>query len=110
MLIDNFIKIQRLRYGNTFRVLYDIPQSLEDVKVPKLILQPLVENAVFHGIEPGNTGGKIVISAKETEDFIILEVSDNGTGFEYNDIGNNRKFTRIGLSNVDKRVKILYGS
>ncbi len=109
MLIDNFIKIQRLRYGNTFKVVYDIPPSLEDVKVPKLILQPLVENAVFHGIEPGNTDGEIVIRAKEAGGFIILEVSDNGTGFEYKDIENKRKFNKIGLSNVDERIKILYG-
>ncbi len=109
MLIDNFIKIQRLRYGNTFKVVYDIPPSLEDVRVPKLILQPLVENAVFHGIEPGDTDGEIIISAKETGGFIVLEVSDNGTGFEYKDIENRRKFNKIGLSNVDERIKILYG-
>ncbi len=109
ILIENFIQIQRLRYGTTFKIFYRVDPDVEYEKVPKLILQPLVENAIFHGIEPSEREGSITITAKQEADHLILEVSDNGVGMNSSPETTRRKFNRIGLQNVDERIKILFG-
>ncbi len=110
MLVKNFIKIQRLRYGNIFTIAYTVPVNLENKKVPKLILQPLVENAIFHGIEPSARKGHIDITIERDSKHLILKVADNGVGMNTLSGNNRRKFNRIGLQNVDERIKILFGS
>jgi len=116
-LVENFLLIQRLRYGDRFDVEYLIPEQLLEARVPKLILQPVVENAVFHGIEPSERHGTIRISARSSGGRLVLEVEDNGVGFEQTPGGprtsgadGGRKFNRIGLANVNERVKILFGA
>ncbi len=110
ILVENFIKIQRLRYGNTFTITYEIPREIENARIPKLILQPLVENAVFHGIEPSGREGHIRITAKKDSGHLLLTVSDDGVGIHIPLEKNNRKFNKIGLQNVDERIKILFGT
>lgn len=120
-LVDNFIRIQRLRYGDTFDMIREIPPTLLDARVPKLILQPVVENAVFHGIEPSGRPGTITIRARRSDGGLVLEVADNGVGMPVgmqadlaaaatlqND--DRRRFNRIGLANVGERIKILFGA
>ncbi len=114
-LVKNFIKIQRLRYGDKFSVEYNIDPTVLSEMIPKLILQPLVENAIFHGIEPAEGPGKIWITIKGEGDVISIWVSDNGVGmdeyaFKKSLNSSGRRFNRIGLENVDERLKILFGS
>ncbi len=110
ILVENFIRIQRLRYGDTFTITYTIPRELETKRVPKLILQPLVENAIFHGLEPVKETGKITINITERKSLLIIEVRDNGVGMDSSLENSKRKFNRIGLQNVNERIKILFGS
>lgn len=109
-LIEHFIKIQRLRYGNTFSVVYEVSEDILQDMVPKLILQPLVENAIFHGIEPSANSGKITIRIHKNKINLFLEVSDNGVGMDDIQLHNNKSFNKIGLQNIEERIKILFGS
>ncbi len=110
VLVKNFIRIQRLRYGDKFTIEYDIDPDLMSEMIPKLILQPLVENAIFHGIEPSGNHGNIKIIITGEDNLIVIKVTDNGVGMDAKTIKSfNRKFNRIGLENVDERLKILFG-
>ncbi len=109
-LIEHFIKIQRLRYGNTFSVVYEVSEDILQDMVPKLILQPLVENALFHGIVPSANSGKITIRIHKNKINLFLEVSDNGVGMDDIQLHNNKSFNKIGLQNIEERIKILFGS
>jgi two-component system sensor histidine kinase YesM len=78
--VRSFISIMELRYPFSFRLLIDIEIDMLEEEVVKLVLQPLVENAVFHGIEPRQTDGCIRISCREVGETIVLQVSDDGIG------------------------------
>ncbi len=111
-LVENFIRIQRLRYGDTFSIEYNIDPKLLPEMIPKLILQPLVENAIFHGVEPSENPGRISIVIRGRDDLIVIKVIDNGVGMDIpvlNFKSSDRKFNKIGLENVDERIKILFG-
>lgn len=115
-LVRNFINILQIRYGSRFIVDIDIEKGLETMLVPKLILQPIVENSIFHGIEPSRKKGKIEIKAVRTEAEVVLSVTDDGRGIGLGEINRiltsdtvSRQFNRIGLKNVDDRIKILFG-
>ncbi len=113
-LVESFIKIQQLRYGDSFSVTYEIDPAIEKLEVPKLILQPVVENAIFYGEEKK---GQTLISIKaeiKDENFLLI-VSDNGPGMdteymERSNTENTRTFNRVGLKNIDERIKILFGT
>ncbi|MCK5199999.1 MAG: histidine kinase, partial [Spirochaetales bacterium] len=112
-LVESFENIQRLRYGESFIVSGSIEESYMNIAVPKLILQPVVENAIFYGEETdGVTRISITVAVVHGE--FIIKVTDNGPGMDIKLIedvqkDNRRKFNRIGLKNVDERVKILFG-
>jgi len=78
--IKKYVSIQKYRYENKFELYYETPQECSDILVPKLILQPIVENAIFHGIEPKETKGMIVISTRKIGNNIEISVSDDGVG------------------------------
>lgn len=117
----SYIKIQKTRYGNIFYFGVKIQQELESCRLPRLTLQPLVENAIFHGILPKTDGLKrIVVQAGKRKDNITICIYDNGVGIpgdRYHDIlsGTSKKkindrFSSIGLSNVNERIKLIYGT
>ncbi len=115
-LVRNFINILQLRYGSRFTINFRIGDGLDSLQVPKLILQPIVENSIFHGIEPAERDGRIEITAEKAEKAIILSVGDNGRGMTEDEIAvvlkggaESRQFNRIGIKNVDDRIKILFG-
>ncbi|MBK5251044.1 MAG: sensor histidine kinase [Peptostreptococcaceae bacterium] len=110
--IKSYLAIERARFGNKIDVLFDIDDKL-DFKVPPLILQPIVENSIKHGMKGMNDGIKIRISIEAIKDYYNLVVEDNGIGIdkkiiEYIKKGENGQ--SIGLVNVDKRLKCKYGS
>ncbi len=102
-----YLEIEEMRFPDRLTVRYDIPEPAEDLLVPQLILQPLVENALRHGILPREEAGQIEISARVRDGVLELAVRDNGTGLPANAHGPLRE--GIGLSNVRSRLAHLYG-
>lgn len=120
--IENYFTIQKYRHGDKINFEISIPENLLEYSVPKLIIQPLVENAVYHGIEMKTGSGMIKIEAYEENNDLIIRVSDDGVGIDEEDlqkikdaINNNlsyekqRNGTGIALRNVHNRLRLLYG-
>lgn len=118
--IKNYLMIQTFRYGDRFEVDMEISQEIMSVKIPKLILQPIVENAIVHGFENLFGNGKIEITGQREDSRILFQVRDNGAGIEESVAaallaGDERNLpqadshTHIGLRNVDRRIKMYYG-
>lgn len=117
-LLKNYITIQDYRLMNKFDVSFHIDPMIEDNFIPKFILQPIVENAIIHGIEPSNRRGMIEIRGYQSERTMIFEITDNGVGMNPADfpaVLRGRKndgkasFTGIGIGNVNSRIQLLYG-
>lgn len=109
--IKSYLAIERARFGDKINVIFDIDHELK-FKVPPLILQPIVENSVKHGMKGREDGINIHISVKESQDYYNLAVEDNGVGIRPEIIENiikNVNGPSIGLINVDKRLKCKYG-
>lgn len=109
-LIENYLDIERARFEERLQVEFHISKDLTKLQVPSLILQPLVENAIKHGISKNKNGGKVDISAKleneRNEVFLVLSVEDSGAGSAVKDL---RQSTGIGLENIKKRLRTYYG-
>ena len=102
-LIQAYINIFKVRMGDRLRYHIDVPDSIRDVPFPPMLVQPLVENAIKHGLEPRIEGGEISFRAEEEGGILRFEISDTGLGFnEDGEIG-------VGLSNVKERLQSLYG-
>lgn len=117
--VRNYVYIQNIRYGNTIRILENIDPGLMQVPVLRMILQPIVENSIFHGHNGGVVDGTIGFSAYRIESRMRIEITDNGVGMSEKQISkvlstttrsdqpNRRK--RIGLNNIHKRIRLYYG-
>ncbi len=105
--LEKYIDIQRIRFGDRFRVSMDISPDTPDALVPNFVLQPLVENTVKHVLSKSNKECRLRINSFIENKFLVLEVNDNGPGMDYShsDIfsGNG------GLSNLHERLEQLYG-
>ncbi|HIX30209.1 MAG TPA: histidine kinase, partial [Candidatus Blautia stercoravium] len=110
--IKAYINLQLISHENSFEVEYQVEETLLNYDVPIFVLQPLVENAIEHGIDQlRNEKGKIRISIRKKEDKILFTVHDNGTQL-YDKIGENvldEKKYGYGTGNVHKRIQLLYG-
>jgi sensor histidine kinase YesM len=107
-LTRRYAELQQTRFSDRLRVEYDIDEALLDVEVPSLILQPLVENAIRHGISPKSAGGTIRISARSTAGGIDLRVSDDGVGLPEGFVLDSHG--GVGLGNLRSRLELLYSS
>jgi sensor histidine kinase YesM len=101
--MKTFLSILQIRMGDRLKVRFDLPEDLRDAVIPPMLLQPLVENAIKHGLEPKMDGGEVALSAKRVGNKIAITVADTGLGFQ------NSTSNGIGLKNVRERVKQLYG-
>jgi two-component system LytT family sensor kinase len=110
--IDNYLDIEVVRFGaEKLQVEKDIqPESLAAM-MPAMLLQPLVENAIKHGLEPKVEGGKILLRSRITEDRLVLYIADDGIGMDTSQPSGSTptSSTGIGMSNVAERLKVLYG-
>lgn len=116
--IDNlksYVFINQKRYGERIRVNYFIGPESNDVQIPKLILQPFIENSFFHGFNK-KSGGTINVLVWKEEDTLICEILDNGDGMEVttdhklpDTKRKQQMFSGIGVRNVDERIQLLYG-
>lgn len=106
-----YVSIMQLRYEGKFSVVYDIPESLMGMRVPKLFLQPLVENAILHAFKDMQGGGRLVLSGMRFEDAVMFSVEDNGGGMSADNVKAALGYERssIGIRNTDRRIKVLYG-
>jgi len=114
-LIGNYLAIQKVRYSDKFDVDIQIEESILDCVVPKFIIQPIVENAIIHGIEDKVGKAHLMIKGWHEENKIIFEVKDDGVGIPGEKLDRIRKLTQapnddsIGIANVNKRIKLYYG-
>jgi len=102
-MIEAYLNIFRVRMGERLRYKIDIPDTIKDLPFPPMLIQPLVENAIRHGLEPKIEGGELFIRGEKKGDIIMLEIIDTGMGF------NEGEDTGVGLSNVRERLQSLYG-
>lgn len=112
--VKNYFKIQQERYLDMFVWEVDMEKEVEDVEILKLVLQPLVENSIYHGIRSKGKNGQITVSAKHENDRIRIVVVDNGIGMSEELIteilqGNTKDKLSIGLRGTIERLRIMYG-
>lgn len=114
--VRNYLLIQKIRYKEHFEFTIDVPAELLDLRVIKLILQPLVENAIGHGLLNKEGVGTIAIKARLEGDLLLLNVSDNGFGIMpekvaliYESFKDKNVYNGVGLKNVYQRLQIYFG-
>lgn len=116
--VESYLTIQHTRYMNKFSFKIDVPESLNNYYTVKLILQPIVENAIYHGIKMVRGKGLIIVRAIEQDDCILFVVSDTGPGIPIGklDVLNNlmdssdsKEVNSYGLKNVEERLQIYFG-
>lgn len=114
-LVSSYAEIQKIRYSDRFRYEIDMPERLGECIVPKLVVQPIVENAVIHGLEESDDG-LVRVSVREGENgFLYIEVQDNGCGIDeeimecLNSRDRERLMGHIGFYNVDTIIRLHYG-
>ena len=109
--IDTYIKIEKARFGDKLNIIYDVDESLYNFQIPSLIIQPLVENSIKHGILKKRDNGFVKIIVKRIDKDIEVAIEDDGVGIEQAVIDNlDKKIEEnIGLKNVHQRLKLLYG-
>ncbi|MBS4218393.1 histidine kinase [Bacillus sp. FJAT-49711] len=118
-VLKQYIDIQNARFTDRLHFQMEIDESCLSIKIPRLTLQPIVENAVIHAIEPAENGGSIYFRVKDEADYVRIEMEDNGPGMTEEKIKQilqvNKKeagghFTGIGINNVVKRLSLFYNS
>jgi sensor histidine kinase YesM len=105
-----YLDIQRIRFQDRLLTRIDIAQPTLDAKVPNLILQPIVENAIRHGIAPRSSPGLIEIESKQRNGVLRIEVRDNGPGLPSHRISESLFKQGLGLANTETRLERLYGA
>ena len=125
--VENYFKIQQYRFGDKLDMRINFPDDysrIQECKLPKLTLQPVVENAIFHGLEAKAEGGIITISLEMTEKKLLINIHDDGIGIDEEELirinqrleeasgprrEEKRKRGGIALPNVSRRIKLLFG-
>ena len=113
--IQNYMAIMESRFGRRVKIQIQAEPGLEQVLIPKLIIQPLVENGILHGLEPKKEGGTILITIEVQGDNLVIAVEDDGVGADEAQITEKMKNRESGkdtfaLKNIDDRIKLRYGS
>lgn len=106
--LKNYFSIQAIRYAGSFHVNYDIPEELSGCLLPKLILQPLAENSVLHGSFNDGTIMEIYVTCRQEAGDIVLEVRDEGKGFDIKDSKAPKGLGGIGSRNVNDRIHLYF--
>jgi len=106
--IDDYLDIEVVRFGEKLRVSKQLDPETLEAYVPSMILQPLVENAIKHGLSPKIEGGSIVIRSRVEEEKLVIEVEDDGVGMDASEASAHPNSMRIGMANVAERLQVLY--
>ncbi|MDP3176834.1 MAG: histidine kinase, partial [Spirochaetaceae bacterium] len=109
--LQNYVLILKLRFGDSFRFEADPAPDTLGCEIPRLILQPFIENAVFHGIrEEAESVLSVVLTSDRDGDALVIRVSDDGRGFDAVPEARDRdRFSGIGIPNVQERIRLWYG-
>lgn len=114
-MVQNYVKLQQFRYADCFQVTFDMQPEAETCYVPRLLIQPLVENAILHGIDHRKRDNQIAISVLRDNGALAIKVEDHGEGMTSEEIqklldGQRKsKFSGIGVSNIRERLRLYYG-
>jgi two-component system LytT family sensor kinase len=112
---DDYLDIEVVRFGEKLRVVKEIAEETLDVEVPSMLLQPLIENSIKHGLEPRISGGTVTLRSRIVGKTLVIEIEDDGVGVEPGVAvtapvsGLVREGTGIGMRNVRERMQVLYG-
>jgi two-component system, LytTR family, sensor histidine kinase LytS len=119
-IVREYVRLEKSRFGERIQVVEHVPSELQDCLMPVFTLQPLVENAIKHGLSPKRFGGGVAIRAFRVDDALCLEVSDDGIGIPTTHLAAILRFddlairgpqgSGIGLNNVHKRLQATFGS
>jgi len=113
--LQNYVHIQRMRYLNNFEVEFHVDDKALSCGIPKLILQPYVENALYHGIDASTKGGKIELHIRCEDEHVLCHIRDNGKGMDQKTLQAalagelKSNFSGISLKNVEERLKLHFG-
>ncbi len=119
--IARYMTIVRIRHGGRIKVTLHVEPSARELKIPKMLLQPIVENAVIHGLETVNRDGMLSIHVHREGDCLYMKVCDNGLGMDEAELDRLRgeldgayddgqeRYDHIGLANIHRRIRLLYG-
>lgn len=107
--IDNYIRIQQVRFGERMQFVKQVDFTCLSVAIPPMILQPLVENSVKYGIAPKDDGGTIILTVKRFNNMIFFEVKDDGLGSNAKKVMDGTPSGGVGLKNTDQRLKSIFG-
>ena len=105
-LMQAYLGLMSIRMGARLAYTLDLPVSLRQIKVPPMLLQPLVENAIQHGLEPKIEGGHIHVQASAHDGVLTLSVSDDGLGLDH---PSQTRGTQLGVANIRERLLGMYG-
>ncbi|MYL54648.1 HAMP domain-containing protein [Pontibacillus yanchengensis] len=110
--LHHYLQIMKIRFDGEFEVIWEMNEDVKDMEVPILLIQPLLENAIIHGMEKENEDRMIWLRAySKAPNRVIIEVEDNGVGFsEDRPQQKGVKFSSIGFDNVKERVRLMYGN
>ena len=114
--ISSYVSIQKIRFEDKFDVVYDIDENLLHCTIVKLTIQPLVENSIIHGFDEIEEGGMITIRIYPEDDYIFIDVIDNGSGADTNELNKaitheldyNEPIEKYGLTNVNLRIQLYF--
>jgi two-component system LytT family sensor kinase len=107
--VEEYLDIERIRFGPTLTVETNIDQACLSVVVPSMILQPLVENSIKHGLSRKIGGGCVSIRATRQDGQVVIEIADDGVGVPEDRLESTRQHG-IGLRNVNERLRVIYGA
>lgn len=110
--VEAYITIEKARFEEKLSFQYNLDVSLDTIMIPNLMIQPIVENAIKHGILPKKEGGTILISVKRKDSYILITIQDDGVGISEDKLPyllTSRENKCVGLTNIDRRLKRIYG-
>lgn len=107
-IVEKFLVILQIRYEQEFSLQVQLDPEVEETFIPRMLIQPIVENAVFHGFVPRGSGGEITISGKKLKQGIKIEIRDNGIGFQTDTTDTAPSSTGIGLAHIYDSVRLYF--
>ena len=109
--VKAYFNIEKARFGDKISLNIDVDENIKNMSIPSLIIQPLVENSIKHGLLKKREGGFVNIIAKKENKGCLITIEDNGVGIDQKIIDNldDRIDKNIGLKNVHNRIKLIYG-
>jgi len=109
-MIRAYLDVLAVRMGERLRTAIEVPDGLRAVAIAPMLLQPLVENAIAHGLEPKVEGGEVALRARTQDGKLLLEVSDTGVGLSLGGTASSKPGGGVGLSNLRDRLRTMYGA